>query len=92
MSKIKLLESENKNLHSQISELKSRLNEKLGDSEKTIFSLKSEITGLKENVKDMMSDLKREKEEKERLIDSFNKEINDLKKMSQLETGNISKV
>ena len=70
MSKIKLLESENKNLHSQISELKSRLNEKLGDSEKTIFSLKSEITGLKENVK----------------------EINYLKKMSQLETGNISKV
>ena len=87
-----MLESENKNLNLQVNEFKSKLNENLGDTQKTIFNLKEEIFGLKENVKGLESNLKREKEEKERLIESFTKEINELKKMSEFEAGNLSKV
>lgn len=79
-------------MQKEIIELKNRLSENQGDSQKSIFNLNSEISGLKEKVKDLTSDLKQEKDEKERLINNFTKEINDLKKMSENETGALSKV
>lgn len=68
------------------------MSENQGDAQKTIFNLNSELTGLKEKLKDLTADLKREKEEKEGLITKFTKEINDLKKLSENETGALSKV
>jgi peptidoglycan hydrolase CwlO-like protein len=81
-----------KNLLYQINELKSKLSENQGDSQKNMFNLNSEIAGLKEKVKDLTMELKTTKEEKERLVNSLLKEISDLKKLTENETGALSKV